>query len=76
MPPPAKQVSELTDKEIKVLMKRAHEIVDSNFDAQELLPSAVYKFLGPIVNATCKGYYSCALMMLGGMPALMNGATV
>ena len=76
MPPPAKQVSELTDKEIKVIMKRAHEIVDSNFDAQEHLPSAVYKFLGPIVNSTCQGYYSCALMMLGGMPALMNGATV
>lgn len=39
-------------------------------------PSKVYEFLRPIANSTCQGYYACNLMMLGGMPAAMNGAAI
>ena len=73
---PAKQEPELTERQIKRLMRKAHEIVDRNFDPQAHLPLAVYDFLQPIVNSTCQGFYSCTLMMLGGMPALTNGAQV
>ena len=57
-------------------MKKAQDIVDNNFDAALHLPPAVYKFLQPIADTTCQGYYSCALMVMGGMAALTNGAAV
>ena len=71
-----KQTFELTDKQIKWLMKKAQKIVDDNFDPKLHLPPKVFEFLQPIVNSTCQGYYSCTLMMLAGMPAAMNGAAV
>jgi hypothetical protein len=73
---PSKQSPELTDREIKIFMQKAQKIVDENFDPKQHLPAKVYEYLQPIVNSTCQGYYSCTLMMLGGMPAAMNGACV
>ena len=57
-------------------MKKAQAIVDSKFSPKEHLPPAVYTYLQPIVSATCQGYYSTVMMMLGGMPALTNGASI
>ncbi len=71
-----KSPPELTDKQIKAFMKKAQKIVDDNFDPKLHLPHKFYEFLQPIVHSTCQGYYSCAMMMLGGMPAAMNGALV
>ena len=73
---PAKQVPELTESQIKLLMSKAQQIVDENFDPKLHLPPAVYAFLEPIVNSTCQGFYSCTLQMLGAQPAAMNGACV
>ena len=71
-----KQATELTDQQVKNFMQKAQDIVDRNFDPATHLPPAVYKFLQPIANSTCQGYYSCACMLLGAMPALSNGASV
>ena len=71
-----KQAPELTEKQIKVFMQKAQKIVDENFDPKLHLPPKVYEFLQPIALSSCQGYYSCTLMMLGGVPAAMNGACV
>ncbi|CAK0838521.1 unnamed protein product, partial [Prorocentrum cordatum] len=38
--------------------------------------TSVREFLEPIVNTTCQGYYTSALMVAGSMAALTNGAAV
>ena len=55
MPQAARSSGELLDSEAKVIMKKALEIVDSNFDPATHLPEAVYKFLQPIADTTCQG---------------------
>jgi hypothetical protein len=73
---PPKQTLELTDEQIKFFVKKAQKIADDNLDPKLHLPPKIFAFLQPIVNSTCRGCYSCTLIMLGGMPAAMNGAAV
>ena len=69
-------MSELTDKQIKEFMRKAHDIVKSNFSPKEHLPPAIYRFLKPIVDSTCQGWYATTMMVLGSMAPCMNGAAV
>ena len=60
MPPKAEL--DLTDRQVKNFMKKAHEIVKSNFSPKEHLPPAIYRFLKPIVDSTCQGWYAATMM--------------
>ena len=73
---PKEIAAELDDTMIEELMKRAEAVVSSNFDPKEHLPEKIYEFLRPICAATCQGYYAVAMMLLGSMPAITNGASV
>ena len=46
------------------------------FDSKMHLPPDVYKFLQPIVNSTCQGYYTCTAMMMGGANQWCSGANL
>ena len=71
-----KNATELSDKQVKAFMAKAHALVDEHFSPKEHLPAEVYKFLKPIADTTCQGYYSATCMLLGSMAALTNGASV
>ena len=73
---PKDAFAELDDSVIDEITKRAEAMVSANFDPKEHLPEKIYDFLRPICAATCQGYYAVAMMMLGSMPAITNGASV
>ncbi|CAK0905686.1 unnamed protein product, partial [Prorocentrum cordatum] len=64
-----KNTESLSQKQVKKLFARAMARVASEF-------SPVREFLEPIVNTTCQGYCTSALMVGGSMAALTNGAAV
>lgn len=66
----------LTEKNIDVLFRAALEVVADNFNAAEHLPKTVYDFLLPVATSSCQGLYATAMLFLGSMPALANGASV
>jgi len=73
---PAHSDDGLTEKSIDVLFRAALEVVADNFNAAEHLPKPVYDFLLPVATSSCQGLYATAMLFLGSMPALANGASV
>ncbi|CAK0817830.1 unnamed protein product [Prorocentrum cordatum] len=71
-----KNTESLSQKQVKKLFARAMARVASEFSPAEHLPPKVREFLEPIVNTTCQGYCTSALMVGGPMAALTNGAAV
>ena len=71
-----KQPTELSDTQIKALLRKGLAIVEREFVPEQHLPKKIYEWLQPIVNATGQGYYSTTMMILGAMAPLMNGAAV
>ncbi|CAK0808155.1 unnamed protein product, partial [Prorocentrum cordatum] len=71
-----KNAESLSQKQVKKLFARAMARVASEFSPAEHLPPKVREFLEPIVNTTCQGYCTSALMVGGSMAALTNGAAV
>ncbi|CAK0828249.1 unnamed protein product, partial [Prorocentrum cordatum] len=69
-----KNTESLSQKQVKKLFARAMARVASEFSPAEHLPPKVREFLEPIVNTTCQGYCTSALMVGGYMAALSNGA--
>ena len=66
----------LTNSQVKKLMDEALALVANEFSPADHLPPAVYKWLKPIADSTCQGQFATALMFLGGMAPLTNGAGV
>eukprot|EP00435_Cladocopium_sp_Y103_P009138 s250_g2.t1 len=64
----------LTEKNIDALFRAAVDVAQDNFHAADHLPKAVYDYLLPISTSTCQGLY--AMLFLGSMPALSNGASI
>ena len=73
---PPKEVDALSKRQVNKLWSKALAHVTQEFSPKEHLPDKVYEFLEPIVNTTCQGYYTTALMVAGSMAALTNGAAV
>ncbi|CAK0876195.1 unnamed protein product, partial [Prorocentrum cordatum] len=71
-----KNTESLSQKQVKKLFARAMARVASEFSPAEHLPPKVREFLKPIVNTTCQGYCTSALMVGGPTAALTNGAAV
>ena len=72
---PRSDLAELSATQIKTLMTKALAIVDQELSPQDHLPPKVFAFLQPLVDTTCQGYFSTAMMALGTMAALTNGAS-
>ncbi|CAJ1368307.1 unnamed protein product [Effrenium voratum] len=72
MPPHSNDA--LAEKNIDRLFRAALDVVQDNFHAADHLPKALYDFLLPIATSTCQGLYATAMLFLGSMPALSNGA--
>ena len=66
----------LTEKNVDTLFCAAIDVVTGNFHAADHLPKAIYDFLLPVSTSTCQGLYATAMLFLGAMPALSNGASV
>ena len=76
MPRSGHESGALSDKQLKVAMEKALAIVDQEFSPSDHLPPKVHAFLQPLVDTTCQGHFATAMMALGSMASLTNGATV
>ena len=63
-------------KERWYALLRRHWRCQGQFPRGRPLPKAIYDFLLPAYTSTCQGLYATAMLFLGAMPALSNGASV
>ena len=70
------KVDALSKRQVNKLWSKALAHVTQEFSPKEHLLDKVYKFLEPVVNTTCQGYHTTAVMVAGSMATLTNGAAV
>ena len=69
-------LTDIDDGDVQAVMGRAQALVRRDFDAKEHLPGKIHDLVDPISNMTCQGNYAVAMMLIGAMPAITNGAAV